>query len=631
MFKTTLEITLTLIGPLLTQSSAPGEIGLDAVIARNHKGQAYLPGTLISGKLRQAWEELQHAAASNIAWFQPNVEQWLGKRNEFGLPKNKRLVFSDFVLTGPAESTETTAVRDRIKIDSERGAVGKHQLVMIENSFISGEEYSFIGKLHFFSPSSVGTDSIIQHVRAGIQWFSQLGALRSVGFGRVVKAEITDPRITPLKKPETPGTNVIRVGVLIEPEYPFCISGKTLADNVFESEVIIPGGAIIGCIATTWNQLAGQQEGNVGNIDDPERETLKQNFNKLRFTHAFPGSKTKRPVVAPLSLVRVDGDDNYYDVSLLNRPCLIKNEPPDFALDWKNNENTLKEYSWPYIRMKTWGWESLDTELRVRTAIDRDTLRSAKNKLFAYEQIIPDEKQWYAELDLSRIEEDQRGTVFTQLKSLVQEGFIGLGKTKTPVKITFLPISPFFITNNTTPTHNDKWVITLQTNTLLGSPAELNEISDCYALEKMYRQAWEELSGNTLTLKRYFARQKLSGGRHRYKTLQKNNEPYRPWLLTEAGSVFVLQATDKAHMVRAQSIIETWLAQGLPICDSACQCYHISRDTDQQWQSTPFSPQNGYGEIAVNITESPCITLSDGDNRTTPIDLIGNPVVVEDL
>lgn len=153
MLKVSLRITLTLEGPLLTQSSSPSTQGLDAVVCRNHKDEACLPGTLISGKLRQAWEELDNASAGKT-WFQPRIDEWLGKRTEYDMPRRKQLFLSDFVLEAEQDSAEQNsqdqeAIRHRITIDPERGAIEEQQLVMIENPFVSGKQYCFSGDIHF--------------------------------------------------------------------------------------------------------------------------------------------------------------------------------------------------------------------------------------------------------------------------------------------------------------------------------------------------------------------------------------------------------------------------------------------------------------------------------------------------
>ncbi|NOS89057.1 MAG: hypothetical protein HOP34_11065 [Methylococcaceae bacterium] len=611
--KTILHIAITLRGPLLSQSSNPGPLGLDVVLARNHQHQPYIPGTLISGKIRQALEELQDAvnnADNKPDWFAPKVDAWLGKASVNDFAKTKQLFFSDFVLDNDQPLAQT---RYRIKIDTERGSVLKHHLVMLESPFTSGEDYTFTGQVHYFSAPDQA-ETIHTHLHAAIKWFSHLGAFRSIGFGQVVKASISE--ITPPCS-STPNAKLMppRVGLIIQPLYPFCLAGKPNADNLFTADAIIPGAAIKGCMATTWNQLLGLQSGKLSH-DGADYPELRQNFSKIRILHAFPSHAPKqRPVVAPLSLVKIHQHEQLYDVAQLKHPCLIKQCPPHFALDWKDTDTTLKDYPWPYLRFKNWGWCELATELRVRTAIDRDQRRSATSELFAYEQIIPDNTLWYSELDLSRVDEAVRGLVLEQLQTLCAKGLFGLGKTKSPLSIDFVePIEPV-IPNQLTPLADKVWIITLQTDTLLGSPEDLNEASGKAELEKMYSDAWHELSQGQFKLVRYFARQRLSGGKHRHKLMQQNdNNAYKPWLLTEAGSVFVLQGGEGCA-----DIIKQWLAKGLPISAAAKTWYGLGTDEAQVWRYTPFVPENGYGEIAVNLQHNTILPLTDNSPLVTAI------------
>ena len=608
-----MEISLSLKGPLLTQSSNPGELGLDAVIARHHDKTPYLPGTLIAGKLRQALEELQSVVNQDkekVDWFQPELDNWLGQASKpDNLPSTKQLFFSDFDLKKGA--LDWGNIRERIAMDEKTEAVKKHQIVMVENPFISGGQYIFCGKLHFFAPADK-VDNILRHVKTGFNWFSQLGGLKSIGFGQVVAVDFKKPQLHSIKKPSAnPMLAKTRIGITLKPDYPFCIAVKPVPGrNFFDASPIIPGGAIIGAIATTWNHLTGNPGSRISGEIDGDRKELSKNFSKLRITHAFPSSvDKKRPVVAPLSLTRIYDDNNLYDVAQVSRPCLINRKPPDFALDWKDSEDdeytTLKEYPWPFIRMQEWGWARLQTEMRVRTGMDRDKYRSQKKHLFAYEQIIPDNRQWYAELDLSRItDDDERAGTLAQLESLLEYGIIGLSKTKTPAQIEFdreNDIESLFATNETmTPKPGPQWIITLQTDALIGSPESLDETSGADELRTMYEKSWLELSGGNLKLVCcYFARQKLSGGEHRWIVFQGKEKPYRPWLLTEGGSVFVLQATGDAEKARAE--IDKWQQQGLPLTANTLKYYRITDDITRQWQDCPFIPQNGYGEIAVNI------------------------------
>ncbi len=107
-------------------------------------------------------------------------------------------------------------------------------------------------------------------------------------------------------------------------------------------------------------------------------------------------------------------------------------------------------------------------------------------------------------------------------------------------------------------------------------------------LKEVYEQVWQELSDNSLKLINFFAKQQLSGGQYIYQRFQQD-EPYNPEILTLTGSVFVLEATDKGKAIK---FLEEWQRWGLPI--------HNEILHQDDWKKTPYTRNNGYGEILVN-------------------------------
>ncbi len=53
-----IQLKLTLKAPYLVHGNEPGRFGLDATLMRDHNGNLILPGTLIAGRLRDAWAAL---------------------------------------------------------------------------------------------------------------------------------------------------------------------------------------------------------------------------------------------------------------------------------------------------------------------------------------------------------------------------------------------------------------------------------------------------------------------------------------------------------------------------------------------------------------------------------------------
>lgn len=595
------QIELTVAGPLLTASSEPGDLGLDMIIARTDDCP-YIPGTLLSGKLDQAWQEIEGAAPE---LFAANRAALLGERNENKEPLRKQLFFSDLNLTEQdVQKIQSEAVQHRVTIDKERGAASQQQLVAMESPFAQGDRFTFIGKVIFFAPEERG-EEILHSLDVGLRWLSQLGGMRTIGYGRVAKAAVLESatKRAPLTWPDTvtitslqakAPTNHNKVCLRITPQYPFCLSKPQAADNLFESNEIISGAAVLGSIVTTWNNLCGSRGKTVTVLKDSERRELKENFNNLRISHAFPvHGAAPRPVALPKSLVKIAGEEEWYDVALADKPCLINKQVPDFAIDWKDDAAVKKDF----------GWLKLRRQLRVRTGIEPELLRAAENELFSQEQIIPDGHCWLATLDMNQVPEGEQDKVLVQFCSLISQGVFGLGKTKTPFMIECLEAEKGW--QSTKPSHaeplaGDLWIITLQTDTLLGSPEHLNESSGAEELRHMYAKAWQELSDGTLELVRYFASQHLSGGEWLRRTMQQDRK-YRPWLLTDAGSVFVLRAAPGVESGSAGKHVQQWLRHGLPLKGDVRKYYDLDREGMEPWQCCPYLPEGGYGEIAVNL------------------------------
>lgn len=589
MLRVSVYIELIIQAPFISQATSPGSFGIDAVLARTRDDQARpcIPGTHITGKLRQAWEEFASAleGSNDDSLKPPDIPAWLGQGTDTGSwqPSAKRLNLSDFVLDRDARGGE----RYRIRIDEERGAVAKGAYQTIESPFKPGEKLHFQGTARFLAADREEANRLLRYLELGLKWIPQFGAERSVGFGRLLDAHLKSPRVEPFAASAeaqsiepAPTAWTLR----IKPLTPFCFAKRRVSPNLFESDVVIPGGALKGALANLL-QRAGTGF-----------ETLRARLEALRIGHAFPSADPAiRPVVPPQSLVKVKhGEDiKRYDVALYPGPVLIHNEAPEFAIDWKDHSDVNAEFGWPE-------WQ---TELRVRTAIDPEELRSADQQLFAYEMILPGNNHWLAHLDLSAIqEEEQRQAVLAQLKALLQAPVDGLGKTKARAQASLEPAGAFKPKQHSpdlTPLNNELWLITLQTPALLCDPEQLGETGGRDALHAAYAEAWAKLSENRLKLVRYFARQTLAGGRYLYHRFQAPN-PYRPYLLTEAGSVFVLEQV-AGELSDIQTLLENWLQQGLPLPAWAAQRYARNGESGDHWRNCPYIRQNGYGEIAVNL------------------------------
>jgi hypothetical protein len=594
MIRADIDIELHIKGPFLTKSSAPGEYGLDECVARDGDGRPYIPSTHVAGKLREAWEELASALeqadeTSSAVPDRSAIGVMLGTEAEGDFsPRNKQLLFTDFTLYGgPGED----AVRYRIRIDPERGAVCDRAQLMLESPFASGDKLRFIGRLCVLASNEKEVETIRNQVGCGLQWVAQIGAFRSLGFGSLSEIELGEPEPIHTDIPDEDARFDEALGLVIQPESSFCTNASGPTHNLFESTEHIPGNAILGCLADMLNLLEGKNGRKVASAEG-EFSALRENFSRLCVSHAFPSNRCMtRPVTMPGSLVKAGGD---YDVALEPEPRLINGTTPAFQVDWKDDGGLRKRFGWP----------ELNRELRVRTAIDSAARRAEDEKLFAYDMIRPDGCCWLSRIDLAGVPEDQRGEVSRRLRALLSLGLVGFGKSKTVARVNVLPggeIGDVMDTTDIRGLGEDGLIcLCLQTDALLLNPGELNETSTHVELLRAYRRIWSALCDG-LRLARFFATQRLAGGEyqaHRFHRWGKDGEDYYPWLLTEAGSVFIFSVSSHDQ---AERKMEQWLRSGLPVAPAIRAFYGLPDDRDQWWKWCPYIPQNGYGEIAVNL------------------------------
>jgi hypothetical protein len=567
---------------------------------------------LVKGRLREAWTELESAAGSFLQTrCGSTAEQLLGagsgnQRNNGTStePKRGRLHFDNFVDQNKITATsDKESVLYRIKLDEARGSVSKGAYQVIEAPYAAGAEACFVGHINFRAIDAAQADKIKDCIQIGLRWITNLGANCNVGFGRLLDAQITDTQYSSPALQYIPApTGAEKFDLEIIPQTPFGITRRRVADNLFESEMIIPGAVLKGCLAHTWRSLLGDDpDGEIQAGYDSSRSELCEHFHNIRFTHAFPANENQqaRPVTAPLSLVKAH-NDKLYDVALFDRPVLIgkQNEPmewiaPAFAIDWKDNREVQQLF----------GWANPKRELRVRTAIDSTRRKAKDEQLFAYELIVPDGVAWHASVDISAITDPTtRRKVEQQLLGLLAYGLHGLGKTKAQANVVIRDIgsNPSVYPSRHDPqidpqTNEQYWIVTLQTPTILCDPQEVNSSG----LFDAYRKTWDELSSSTVQLKHFFARQVLSGGYYLYRRFMKPDE-YYPYFLSEPGSVFMLAAVQNRES-EAQDCIKDWLAHGLPLPSYAQPGSRHDSLPRNDWRNCPYLREGGYGEIAVNL------------------------------
>lgn len=90
----------------------------------------------------------------------------------------------------------------------------------------------------------------------------------------------------------------------------------------------------------------------------------------------------------------------------------------------------------------------------------------------------------------------------------------------------------------------------------------------------------------------------MAGGEYFHRRFGRLQQ-YKPYLLAEAGSTFLLEPVP-GREEDARAALEQFARRGLPLRKSVRDYYGIPEEREQQWARCPYIPHNGYGEVAVN-------------------------------
>ena len=584
------DVTLTLKAPILSQAPASVTLGLDTAMHRDDNGDPSLPGSLIRGNLRESWGMLAGIDDSGIdkAFIKKYLGHISGDTAGDYAPGRSLLDFPHWWPAKTQNESEPGLVH-RIRIDESTGAVATGALQVIESPWPSGEHVSFTATIRApFCHSDDEAEKIEAWLERGFQMLGSIGALKGIGFGRVVDVQVesSDAEIVPNPASVWPttgddeGTKSNCVGLRLSLDRPFCIGKPAVGENNrFDSETYIPGAALIGAISERLKNNPGRWQ------------KLEAAIDELHIRHALPvkvgATQRPLPVLQSMAVIPNDEETQLIDLAQSSLTGLINGQVPAFSSDWKDKHwNKATAFC---------GQVNPTKHLDIRTAIEDG--KAKDQQLFAMETVQSKDHEWLTNIDLSTVCETNRDAVIQELLEVLSLGIWPLGKTKAKASVVIDEEYKLHQISDTEQLNTGTVIISLMTSALLltsqpGCPAT-NGGSE---LETAYKQAWDELSSNTLTLTRYFTQERLYGGRYWWgrfggKTTEQSwGEHYQPQILSEAGSVFVFEIKT-GQETKAEKLIKEWLRLGLP----------QHEDHPDNWQSNPWIKNNGYGEIAVNL------------------------------
>lgn len=579
-----LRIELTLQTPVLSQAVGVQSFGVDAA-ARLEDGQVVLPGSLVRGNVRHSLELFRRLFPDDDQL--PNgadIDCWLGRASDEAdqKPHRGRLRFAHCWRCTTTAESET---RNRIAINSATGTVGVGALQTIESPFATGQSVVFLGDIEFEAMPEEA-DRIRQCTLRALQFAVGIGAFKGVGFGKLlaVTGELSKRESRAFAVPKLGDDGFM--GLRINPDRPLCFAKHHTGNNRFAAHLHIPGGALIGAIAEVLRTRPSAFS------------ALEKHLDAIRILHAHPVLRgeppSERPIPIPLSIVVVKDAEHvrhFRDVALMANAGLIRRHAPKFQVDWKEADRrafrrAFHECSWnPLV-------DPPRRTLQVHAAISQATGVADTGGLFSMEQIRHEDHDWMAGISLAAIPQNEQQAVYRELCALFEHGVHGLGKTGASARVEpMVAVLPGELAPDIPDIMERPLVITLMSAArLLPDYHTLPACNGGEALRRAYATAWRDLSKDSLELRHFYATQELVGGNYMWRRFQ-SKQPYNPEALTTPGSVFVFRIRE-GREAQARRCLSTWLRLGLP---SHPDC------PGQDWRGTPYLPQNGYGEIQVNL------------------------------
>ena len=599
MQRYTCSISLIVLGPFLTAATGPDRYGVDKSAYRDHLKRLVIPSSHLKGKLRSSLEELE-------PFFDPadqfDLKGLFGTKSDEGsyepLPATFR--FGDLVSSIDPDNEET---RTRVTINRASQTAKQNLLREVEDLFPSGTEICFNGEVTFSAPDLRAATRLASLVRLGLQWLATVGAEKGVGFGRLKSVQVSAPsKKNTSANPALAGTtNALHLRITAHE--PLLAGGiKSRRTNYIASRQELSGGLIKGALAAALNEAHGvfpvtkPLDASCA-TEFPGFDALVRNFSAIRVTHALPVlAGWPRPVRLPLSAVECNGSISDVALSKESVPLVDGCHSPAYQGDAKKLD--------PYIGL------AKPAELFVtRSEINDVSQRTAEGQLFTYQFYAPhtDEEQpqpieWVCNVNFDSIlEPSERAAARQQFATAVHLHLHRLGKLGRSVTVAANDGLATPAAHNHDIIEDGLVLVTLQSSAIMLDPAEVRSLPLGMDLHEAYAKYWQDLSEGSLELIDFFAHQGFEGGYlyHRYLgAAERADHPnrYRPYYLTLDGSLFKLQVVDEE---KAIAVLTRWLSGGLPLPKWALDEY--GKYNRAIWKNCPFVPENGYGEIAVNL------------------------------
>ena len=583
------EVDVHLESPFASQGLWADALGVDTPLVRDHQGRLIIPGSLLKGVLRHILTEMTRQGARQVE--QSDLDCWFGKGSgdafdpesqeaDHFAPAPGRVVFRDLICE--AEGSEKEAALTRVAIDPNMGSVKKGALLVVELPFPLGQEVPFKGRIVLFGDDEQAK-RFKEAVRLALEFIPSLGGMKSSGFGRVTGTPVitltsSQPLAAAADTEDQTGDRLVFDLVF---EDPFLVDAELLGQNMFQGSPIIPGGVIKGSLARML-ELAGMLDADMGAA-----------LSQVLFSHAFPlhQDQDRRPRAIPHTILSTG--KKLYDCTNKQTIGKWKNNLAAWSPDWKASE-------WATAR-ELFGWPKPPPyHVRTRTAIDYRTHAAREAQLFSYRLINPMGYKWRFVLDRGDADSDN----YARIVSALLGGLDFVGKTAAQAECSLADDAQAGEVTAKPRDDNGKrlWRVTLQT------PAALFSANKCRRdesgrppdLEAIYREYWQHVfkwyghDNVEFSSFSFWASQKWDGG-YRARRYPEKPGRYLPYALTQPGSVFIMSLDEQTISPGDQQEVFDHLARrGLPLFNAG------ARSAPDLWKTSPYPPENGYGEVRVD-------------------------------
>ncbi|MFD2174318.1 RAMP superfamily CRISPR-associated protein [Rhodobacter lacus] len=378
--------------------------------------------------------------------------------------------------------------------------------------------------------------SVGKALRRAKSWISAIGAMKSAGFGEVVDIQISDETVVDLTELSHQAPPAERTRYVFSFDRPYLVDARIAADNVLVGQSTVPGAVIKGALARKLD-LAGVLSKFSNALTD------------LSISHARPEDAQE---ILPLSVVRSLGTGEVFDLWQCAQPY---SRDIEFQIDWKNEAS-----------------ESVKREVRVHTAVTEDTEIAETGNLFLIDAIDPVDGRFVVDVDYGRIPAEEREI----LHAMLIDGLHGIGRTGAIATVH----DCFAVLATRDPLRGSLFAVSLATDAILASPVDDVETGAAY------QDYWSRvLHPHTVELVDFYASQRIVGGYLSKRYRSGAAQEYRPWCVTIAGSTFLLRGDDLGQALSdlRDSRLPPPFIDGVPL----------------RWDSCPFQPENGFGEIKV--------------------------------